>query len=265
MRAWFHGLLALLLTVAGAPAHAKVVRDLYRAQTVVTGTEEPERTRGFRDTLLTVVTKLTGNAKLANEPRILALAGTPHRLVETFEYEDRMKDIPVHDEQGTRERPHYLRVTFSKAAIDDALQRLGIKAWPPDRPVIAVWLGIDTPAGQFVLVDSGPAGYGQRAVITETAEKLGLPIELPGASHAIVTFDDIAGIRVDAMRAAAPRAHGHLIGRLTVRTDGYWDIAWSLHAPNASKRWTLTHVTFDQALKQGLVNTTATLSGSTGP
>jgi hypothetical protein len=262
MRTWCLCAL-LLLGFPAQPLGARVVDDLYRAQTIVTGTEEPERTRGFRETFETVVAKLTGDTKLVSDPRIQALAATPHRFVEAFAYEDRMKDIPVHDEQGTRERPHFLRVTFSKPAIDDALQHLGIAKWPADRPVVAVWLGIETAGGRFVLTDSGPEGYGQRAVLTETALRLGLPITLPSASQSTVDFEAITGDRISILRAAAPQADVHFVGRLTVRDDGYWDIAWSFHAWQDVHHWPLSRVTFDRALKQGLADVTGTLSGST--
>lgn len=264
MRIWFLGALVLLLDLSAPPLCARMVDDLYKAQSVVTGTEEPERTRGFREAFETVVAKLTGDAKLASDPRIQALAATPHHFVETFEYEDRMKDIPVHDEQGTRERPHFLRVTFSRTAIDDALQRLGIAEWPPNRPVVAVWLGVETAQGHFILTDSGPEGYGQRAVLTETASRLGLPIVLPSAARGTVDFDQIATDRISSLRAAAPQADSHLVGRLTVRGDGYWDIAWTFHAPRDVRRWSLSQATFDAALKQGLANAAGTLSGAIG-
>jgi hypothetical protein len=260
---WFLCTLMLLLGFSAQPLGARVVDDLYRAQTIVTGTEEPERTRGFRETFETVVAKLTGDTRLMSDPRIRALAATPHRFVEAFEYEDRMKDIPIHDEQGTRERPHFLRVTFSRTAIDDALQHLGIAKWSADRPVVAVWLGIETAGGRFVLTDSGPEGYGQRAVLTETASRLGLPIALPPASRSTIAFDAVANERISILRAAIPQADVHLVGRLTVRDDGYWDIAWSFHAPRGVHQWSLSRVTFDRALKQGLANVAGTLSGST--
>ncbi|MGE0769953.1 MAG: DUF2066 domain-containing protein [Hyphomicrobiaceae bacterium] len=259
------GLIGLLIALAISPRHVacREITDLYRAETVVTGTEEPERTRGFREALGRVVVKLTGDIRLATDPRILGLAAKPHDLVATFEYEDRMKDIPVHDEQGTRERPHFLRVAFAKPAIDAALQRLGIAKWPADRPVVAVWLRIDTLAGRILLTPSGPEGYGQRAVITETARRLGLPIVLPGAGSTI-GFDDIVADRIATLRTAAPTADAHLVGRLTVRDDGYWDMTWSFLTPPAVHHWSLSRVTFDEALTFGLAKAVGTLSGAAG-
>ncbi|MGD9806754.1 MAG: DUF2066 domain-containing protein [Hyphomicrobiaceae bacterium] len=264
MRIAFLSLVALTLVIPSQPLAAKVVDGLYRAETIVTGTEEPERTRGFREALQTVIVKLTGKTDLANDPRIDELAKSPHPFVMSHEYEDRMKDIPVHDEQGTRERPHFLRVTFSKAAIDAELRRLGIAQWNADRPLVAVWLAIETSASRFVLIGSGPDGYGQRAVITEAAAKLGLPIELPGPTQSAVSVEDVANDQFATLHGAAPDADAHLVGRLAVRNDGYWDMAWIFHAPKTVHEWSLSGVTFDRALKHGLAKAAETLSGTAG-
>lgn len=254
------GLLAACLAVLASPLQAHVVQRLHYAETIVTGTEEPERTRGFHDALAIVIHKLTGNPKLLTDPRIVELLIRPHQFVQAFEYEDRMKDIPVHDEQGTRERPHFLRVTFSKSKLDATLDGLGIRQWQADRPVVGVWLGVDIPAGRFTLTDAGPDGYGQRAVITETAERIGLPILLPSPGLATPGYDDIANGKTAELQQAMPKAEALLYGLLSIRPDGYWGIAWTLQSGNTAHRWSQSRVTFDTGLKLGLTATAETLS-----
>ena len=189
--------------------------------------EEPERTRGFRAGIVDAVIKLTGNSRLTGGDRLLQLLENPHRFIETFEYEDRMKGIPVHDEQGTRERPHYLRMRFKAPEMDAALKRLGLAKWPADRPMLGVWLGVRTAIGNYVLAATGPEGYGQRLVIVETAARRGLPVRLPGAdgSATPVTFDIAAG-NVPKLRHESPAADALLSGVLSATPEGYWDIAW---------------------------------------
>src|SRR5688500_10874251 len=97
--------------------------DLYRAKILVTGTAEPERTRGLRDGLVQVVIKLTGDAPLAGDARLEGMLRDPQRWVERFDYEDRLKDIPIHDEQGSRDRPYFLHMRFDPARLDPELQR----------------------------------------------------------------------------------------------------------------------------------------------
>jgi hypothetical protein len=99
------GCLAALLTFGGGTAAGKVV-DLYEAQTIVTGQGEESRRLGFADCLEQVLVKVSGNPRLADDPAVAAMAGRADTFVAEFDYRDRMAGIPVHDEQGTRDRPY---------------------------------------------------------------------------------------------------------------------------------------------------------------
>lgn len=241
---------------------AAEVNDLYDAQAIVTGTEEPERTRGFRTALIDVIIKVTGDARLEQNGKLQPLLNMPHRFVERFEYEDRMKDIPVHDEQGTRERPHFLRVRFKTPEIDRELQTLGLRKWLSDRPVLIVWLGVSTARGTYVLEADGPNGYGQRTVMVETATRRGLPIALPPPGQKNITFDDISSMSRSKLKTAAPDADAVLIGMLSITGTGYWDTDWYLSYRNQSRSWALRNVSFDTALKNGLQTSALIFSGN---
>ncbi len=255
--------LLLLLIPDGAGPGAVEAGDLYRAETIVTGTREPERGRGFRAGLVDVVVKLTGDARLAGDSRLAPLLARAPGLVAAFDYEDRMKDIPVHDEQGTRDRPHFLRMRFKAAEIDRALARLGLAIWPAERPLLAVWLGIETAGERYVLRAAGPRGYGQRAVLVETAARRGLPLLLPQAEAAksAVTFDDVAAGDSGKMIRESPGAEALLSGVLSLAEGGYWDITWRLAWRARAKVWGQRGLSFDSALKGGLETSALILSG----
>ena len=57
-------------------------------------------------------------------------------------YHDRYEGIPVHDEQGTHDRPHDLTVDFDHAKIDAALVAMGSRPWLSPRPRLLVVLGV---------------------------------------------------------------------------------------------------------------------------
>ncbi|MDJ0944961.1 MAG: DUF2066 domain-containing protein [Kiloniellales bacterium] len=265
LRRWLS--LLLLLIPAGDGPGAAEVADLYRAETVVTGTLEPERSRGFRAGLTDVVVKLTGDARLAGDDRLAPLVERAHSFVASFDYEDRMKGIPVHDEQGTRERPHLLRMRFKAAELDRALGRLGLSIWPAERPLLAVWLGIETAGDRYVLRAAGARGYGQRAVLVETAARRGLPLLLPEAAsgESAVAFEDIAAEDVSRMIGESPGADALLAGVLSLAEGGYWDITWRLTWRARSRAWRLRGVSFDTALRDGLQTSALVLSGRAPP
>lgn len=260
-------ILATLLIASVPAARAAEVADLYRAETIVTGTQEPERTRGFRAGLVDVLVKLTGDARLAEGDALAGLLEEPHRYVEWFEYEDRMKGIPVHDEQGTRDRPHFLRMRFEAAAIDREMAALGLAKWPAQRPLLAVWLAIRSGLGDYVLSASGSDGYGQRAVILETAARRGVPVWLPERwdAGAPVTLAEVEAREVAKIGGESGEADALLVGTLSTAADGYWDIAWHFAWRDVSHDWTRQRVSFDTALRDGLQTAALILSGTLSP
>lgn len=239
---------------------AAKVADLYSAETIVTGTEEPERSRGFGVGLLQVVIKLTGLAALETDRRLVSILPTASRYVATFSYEDRMKDIPVHDEQGTRERPHFLRVHFDKAGIDQMLRKLGLPKWSNERPRLTVWLAIRTARGSYVLSADGDRGYGQREVFKSASKRRGVPILIPDRRQieaAGTGFNDIVANSIE--RSGSDEK---LIGVLETGTDGYWDVRWHLTAQQIDDRWAETRVTFDTAIRGAIDRAAALLSAA---
>lgn len=243
---------------------AMEVTGLYRAETIVTGTAEAERRRGFRLCLSEVIVKLTGNAEWLSAEAASPLLARAHELVVGFEYEDRMKGIPVHDEQGTRERPHFLRVVFDRTELDRALQERGLRLWSADRPLVAVWLGVRTPAGEYVVREEGDRGYAQRSVLVETAARRGIPVALPGRDPAAgrIAYADIAADTPDVLAVASPGAEAILAGTLILTPSGYWDNRWVLWWRGESRAWTRRGVTFDSAIRDGLQRSARLLSGA---
>jgi hypothetical protein len=248
-------------------AAAEVVRDLYRAETVITGTEEPERSRGLREAFADLVVKLTGNASLKNDVRLVSLLQRAGDFVQEIEFEDRMRGIPVHDEQGTRERPHYLRVRFRPETVERALADHGIKVWPADRPLVAVWFKVDTASDEYLLEPDGAKGYGQREVFHETARRLGLPIALaPQRPERLpLTPADLAESDISRVREATTRGGALLVGSIVLTATGSWDAWWLLEWEGTRTRWDLGAVTFDTAIKDGLQRTARILAQTQKP
>ena len=113
-------MLAAVVTVSGDVGAAPLDAALYRARAFVTGQGEVERARGFALALDEVLVKVSGDPSLRDEPGLTPLEIDAARLVARFDYHDRMSGIPVHDEQGTRERP------FDLTHISDFLCQIHI-------------------------------------------------------------------------------------------------------------------------------------------
>lgn len=251
------GLAAVLMALAPAAGFAVEVSGLYRAEAIVTGQGEAERARGFGIGFAEVVAKLTGDPESSHAAGVQRLAARAGDYIERYQYEDRMKGIPVHDEQGTRERPYYLRMTFKRAAMNDALRTLGLTPWASDRPRVMIWLGIKDFVRSYVLDSEIGFGYGQREVLRSLSKELGIPIALP-APHdrrtSPIGYDDIANGDLPRLRSASRRydADAVLFGTLVVDKRGYWTQTWTLDWNGRVSHDRLAGVTFDVALRAAI-------------
>jgi hypothetical protein len=150
-------LLAATVLLGYGNAFAAGVDELYQAQTIVTGQGEQSRRAGFPVCLEQVLVKVSGDPRLSGDPSVAALAEEAATLVTDFAFRDRMAGIPVHDEQGTRDRPYDLTVRFDPAKIDAALRALGREPWEGPRPRLAVFVGVEIGGTTYLLASDGGA------------------------------------------------------------------------------------------------------------
>ncbi|HJT05329.1 MAG TPA: DUF2066 domain-containing protein [Stellaceae bacterium] len=261
-------LLAFLAALAAfAAAAAATAEELYRAQASVTGQGEAERARGFAICLEAVLIKVSGDPRLAGDPALDTLKAEASRFVAQFTYRDRMAGIPVHDEQGTRERPFELTVDFDPSKIDALLRSLGRDKWPEPRPRLAVLLGVRDATTAYVLSEDGGRGLGEREALSETAARRGIPIALPNEARlAADRFDyaSLAGAPAERLAALARENGGDaaLTGTLVWSDKALgWIAAWQLSWQGREHRWRISGVSFDDAFRDAIDHAAAILSG----
>jgi len=260
--------LTLAIAIAALGETAIAADDLYRTQAIVTGQGEAERARGFALCLEAVLVKVSGDPRLVGDPRLAPLQEEAQGFVSGFDYQDRMRGIPVHDEQGTRERPFDLTVTFDPQKIDAALRSLGLAPWAAPRPRLAVLLGVRDATGAYVLAEDGERGLGQRQSLAAAAAKRGVSVLLPGttllaARH--VTYRRLAAMTPSRLRAVAKASGGDaaLAGSLvwTEAARG-WTARWHLSWRGREYRWRIGGISFDDAFRNGVDRAVAVLSGN---
>ena len=243
---------------------------LYEAQAIVTGQREPERTRALPDTFTDVLIKGSGDPSIADDRRIVALKGKAADFVESFRYHDRMAGIPVHDEQGTRDRPYDLIVHFDASKIDAALRSLGREPWPDPRPHIAVFIGMMNGPVPYLLTTDDNRHIGERLSLDAAAQKYGMRIVLPKASalaSAGIDFDQLSAIGSERLLALSKDAGGDaaLVGVLYwIEQEFGWRADWRV-VQQRDSRWRVRGVIFDQAFRNGLAGSARILSGHGDP
>src|SRR5262249_55895081 len=152
---------------------------LYQAQTAVTGQGEANRILGFALCLTEVLIKVSGDPRLADDPRVAAMGRDAAALVHEFRYHDQMSGTPTRDEQATRDRPGDPTVGLDRSKVDAALRRLGGAPWAGPRPRLVVFLGIRNGATAYLLARDGERGQGQREALATAGVKRGLSVALP--------------------------------------------------------------------------------------
>lgn len=254
----------LALALAAAPARAQGTAtdeaaaagtgDLYRAHTIVTGTDMRSRPDGLALCLLLVLVKVSGDPSLQDDPAAAAFAARADTLLQDLVYLDRESDIPHHDEQGSRDRPQDLIARFDPRAVDAALAALGRAPWAGARPPLLVRVrivnaGADTPLGADTDADererrgllAAADRYGMRVVLpTEAQNKQGIAPAVPGAVtlSGTLTWSDAA------------------LGWV-----GAWQMAWQ----GRPHEWGISGVSFDDAFRDAIRGAMAILSGHAAP
>lgn len=237
-------LLVYAILMAPLPGAAATVDRLTWCETMVTGQGEVERARGLAVCLPEVLVKVSGDTRLATDHRVAALALRAGDFVASLEYEDRMGHLPLGDEQGTRDRPFFLRPTFAPAKIDALLADLGARPWGAERPVVAVMVTAHRD-GQSWLVARGIRGVTRGAqveALDAAGRRFGVPLVLPSVD-----------------RPGEPPA-----GDVLLTGDMTWDeaqLGWRTDWHMNGKNWSVEGVSFDDAFRAGIGGAARLLSG----
>jgi hypothetical protein len=263
-------LLAALLTwFAGSmPAAAT---DLYSTKVTVTGQGETNRMTGFAAALEDVLIKASGAEKLNGDRRLAAYKSKAKDFVKSFSYRDQFFGKPIRDEQGTRDRPFDLTVTFEEGKFDDILKMLGLKPWLSHRPRLAVLVDVEQGAKNYVVTTDGSKSDLQRDALLAAADKRGMEIVLP--SEAMLAKSNIAGAELKppafpALTPIAAELGGEvvLVGRLVWDDrDLGWATQWQVAWGGQVYRWQMRGLTFDETFRRGIGGAAQILSGNGDP
>lgn len=259
-----------LLVVCGT-AIAANVDDLYQAQTVVTGQREETRGRGLAQCLTDVLVKVSGDARLIDDPRVATLGAQASAFAREFGYRDSMSGIPIHDEQGTRDRPYELTVSFYPDKIDAALRSLGREPWTASRPRVVVFVGVRNVRATYLLASDGIRGPGMPESLASVAGRVGMPMALPtqaALAKAGLSFEKFPAANLADLDAAAKTIGGDLalVGNMVWSDEALgWIADWRLVVEGKTYEWRIRGVNFDGAFRSALRGAAQILSGNGQP
>lgn len=268
--ALFFGL-ALTCAATTAAQGASAAIELYQAKPVVTGTGETNRKIGFALAFEEVLVKVSGDPRLIGDPRVADLAKDAGSMVREFRYRDRMEGIPIHDEQGSYDRPQYLTTIFAPEKIDDVLGSLGSRPWTEPRPTITLFLGIRNGDQTFVLTSDGERGVDMRDSLASASAKVAIPAALPDSAalaSAGVTAETLPTVDAAAFEELASATGGQyaLVGSMVWSDEELgWIADWRIATTDRIYKWQIRGVSFDDAFRNAIRGTAQVLSGNGNP
>lgn len=219
--------LVLVLATFGASAQRTEgdrveAKGLYAAEIIVNGQGEAERRVGISRALAQVLTKLTGDARVASRPGAGQELRRASSYVQGYDYR---QDRGV----GASGAPSFktmLVVRFEKDAVDDMIAVLGLPVWPQPRPKPVLWLAINDGSGpRLVGVSRADAARPTLDQAVERGFALGLPAG-DASEQALVGAiwrGDAAAVARVSKRYRPPM---QLIGKL-YRQEGGWIADWT--------------------------------------
>jgi hypothetical protein len=261
----------LVLSTGVSVAQLDVLDDIYMTRAVVTGKDERNRPLGFKLCFEDVLVKVSGDVSILSVSRFDALAADAGQYVATFSYRDRLEGKPVHDEQGTYDRPHFLTCHFDPQKIDGALKTLGRKPWLGHRPRLVMLLVVHGRTNSGVLSSDGVFDPDMREALVNAAQRYGVPVSLPSVatlqSNQIST-DTAAIAPNDRLLRVAQLSNSEspLVGDLRWSDAALgWVATWSLEVSGRRYRWSVSGVNYDEAFRNAVRGAARILSGNGKP
>ncbi|WFU09180.1 DUF2066 domain-containing protein [Rhizobium sp. CB3090] len=252
--------IAFALIGMTAVAHADD-HSLYRAQAIVTGTGAVNRELGFKNCLGRVLVRVSGDQRVTSENAFQAMLPRAGSFVATYSYHDRLEGIPIHDEQGTHDRPQDLTCIYMP----------GRKPWLSPRPKLAIFLVVRDARRGFVLSrDSDKSPYMIDA-FEAAARPFAMAIIVPNKAMLVsrgLTATALAGTTQQELDALAKTIGGDvaLAGSLVWSDkDLGWVADWSMTENGKIHHWRIRGVSFDDAFRNAIAGAAQIASGNGEP
>ena len=247
------------------------VDDVYTTRAVVTGKDERNRSLGFRLCFEDVLVKVSGDASIVSDRRFDNLASSAGQYVSTFSYRDRLEGKPVHDEQGTYDRPHFLICHFDPQKIGSVLKALGRKPWLGHRPRRVMLITVHGRTNSGILSADGAFDPDMREALANAARRYGLTVSLPSVATLQsnqISVDTATITSGDRLLRVAEMSDSELplVGDLRWSDAALgWVATWNLEASGRRYRWSVRGVNYDEAFRNAVRGAARVLSGSGKP
>lgn len=211
---FFRSLFVGCLSLVSLASHAETVKSLYQVREPVTSQAPDERDQATQRALDTLVLRLTGDPKAAQNPGLAAIRKDPQQIISQYGFD-----------AGP---PEVLKVDFDPASTEQALRRAGLSLWGANRPSILTWWLTDSAEGSSLVGD----GQASAAPLRRAAQHRGLPLRLPLADlseQLVATAPNLEGTDATPLRGVSDRYNADALLAVHAREEGgQWQAKWHL-------------------------------------
>ncbi len=216
--------LAIFIFTA-TPVFAVKMSSLYQAEVLVPSQTEELKEQAIQDGFLQVLTKVSGDAAIEQNPLIKSSINKAAYYVQEYSY----------SQPTTSSSEYILRIRYEPEDILRLLNRANIAYWRENRPLILVWL-VDQDAEEAAIIGSETPGDFLEPM-KQQAKKLGLPLIFPMMDVTDmnqVSPTDVSKLNLPVLESAAKRysPDALLIGNLAKTNDGIqsqWQLILGKH------------------------------------
>ncbi|KEY86976.1 hypothetical protein D3C76_598460 [compost metagenome] len=202
------------LALVAVAAQAETVSGLYQVREPLAGQGAEARTQATGKALDTLILRLTGDPKAAQNPALAELRKDPQQIINQ-----------VGTEAGP---PESVLVEFDPGSTERALRKAGLALWGSNRPSIIGWWLNDSVEGSNLVGD----GQATAQPLRRAAQHRGLPLRLPLADlqeQLVANAKQIEASDPAPLREASERyAADALLAVHAHEADGKWQGRWQL-------------------------------------
>ncbi|WP_312858689.1 DUF2066 domain-containing protein [Rhizobium sp. G21] len=205
---------------------------------------------------------MSGDQRLVAHPRLADLRQRAASFISGFSYRDRLAGKPIHDEQGTYDRPHDLTCHYDPVVVDHLLADLGARPWLAPRPTLMVFLEVKR-NGQDYWIDTVAArDEAMRQAFQQAASPMAMSVVFSSPADADTVPDDIVSSR----DREAPGASLPISGTLVWSdSDLGWVATWRFRHDGRRYQWQVKGVNFDEAFRVAIRGAVQILSSNGVP
>ena len=201
------------------------IKKLYEASVIVPDSGQVAFRLGATEALINVLVRVSGRNDINEIKPLMKEADYAYKWVRQFSYQPH---VAVDSADGlSEEQGQQLTVVFNSGQVDSLLKKYQQPIWPANRPLVILWLVIDTASGQRLL--DATLDHELYQAINDAAYRRGIPIILPQLSlSTVVPFEAISRGDEQAIRQASTGYNADYIiaGGASITSQQRWLGRW---------------------------------------